>query len=308
MIGFLIRLVSLVFVCVMGWVLGSVYPAPPALIERLNPAAFESRATAGLRSLDVERLRSLLSSERMQKITDAAVEARALAGQVIMVERVDPASEGESDTMYAAAMESLAALSAQGANPAAPVAAPASALVASNSAFETSMFLCPGMTVSNGPRADAQRKVVGYAPVVNVQDVRLAANPTKGACLSSGFGPRKGRTHRGVDFHARDGGPILAAGDGRVIEMKYRDDYGNMILIDHGKGVYTRYAHLSTFQRGLAVGSQVKAGDAIGLMGNTAGYAVPIHLHYEVLTGDYANPKGSFGLAPQNILAAPAAL
>jgi murein DD-endopeptidase MepM/ murein hydrolase activator NlpD len=52
----------------------------------------------------------------------------------------------------------------------------------------------------------------------------------------------------------------------------------------------------------------VKAGDSIGLMGNTAGYAVPIHLHYEVLTGDYANPKASFGLTPENVLTAPAAL
>ena len=294
MLGFLVRFVSMMFVCVMGWVLGSVYPAPPALIERLNPAAFESRVTAGLRSLDVERLRTLLSSERMQKISDAAVEARAIAGQVILVERADPAA-------VAAEAESSAALSGV-AN-----VIPASALVASNSAFETALSLCPGMSVSNGPRADAQRKVIGYAPERKINDVKLAANPTKGACLSSGFGPRNGRTHRGVDFHARDGGPILAAGDGTVIEMKYRDDYGNMILIDHGKGVYTRYAHLSTFQRGLAVGSTVKAGDSIGLMGNTAGYAVPIHLHYEVLTGDYNNPKASFGLEPQNVLTAPSA-
>jgi murein DD-endopeptidase MepM/ murein hydrolase activator NlpD len=82
--------------------------------------------------------------------------------------------------------------------------------------------------------------------------------------------------------------------------MKYRDDYGNMILIDHGHGVYTRYAHLSSFHNGLAVGAHVHAGDEIGLMGNTAGYAVPLHLHYEVLLGDYTNPKGSFGLTPHS--------
>jgi murein DD-endopeptidase MepM/ murein hydrolase activator NlpD len=155
---------------------------------------------------------------------------------------------------------------------------------------------------------DGARSVVGYAPVVKVRDVKLAANPTRGACLSSGFGARGGRIHRGVDYHARDGGPIFAAGEGRVLELKYRDDYGNMVLIDHGGGVFTRYAHLSTFQRGLAVGSTVKAGEQIGLMGNTAGYAVPIHLHYEVLTGDYANPKASFGLDPVDVLAQPAAL
>lgn len=301
MFGFIVRFASLMFVCAMGWVLGSVYPAPPALIERLNPAAFEARATAGIRSLDFEQLRRVLSTERMQKIADAAVEARALAGQVIVVERTE-ATTAALDYMPEL-FERPAAAGVPG-TVVTPSAAPATALVASNSAFETKLAVCPGMTVSNGPRADAQRSVVGYKPVVTVRGVAIAANPTKGACLSSGFGPRSGRTHRGVDYHARDGGPILAAGDGTVLEMKYRDDYGNMLLIDHGGGVYTRYAHLSTFQRGLAVGSQVKAGDSIGLMGNTAGYAVPIHLHYEVLTGDYANPKASFGLTPENALTA----
>lgn len=286
MIGFFVRFASLLFVSAMGWVLGSVYPAPPALVERLNPAAFEARATAGIRSLDIDRLRKVLSSERMQGIADAAVEARALAGQVIVVER----STGQ-ETPLADAPQGVA-----------------NALSATNTAFETVLSACPGMTISNGPRTDQARRVVGYAPQVKVNDVKIAANPTHGACLSSGFGPRGGRTHRGIDYHARDGGPILAGGDGTVLEMKYRDDYGNMVLIDHGGGVYTRYAHLSTFQRGLAVGATVKAGDAIGLMGNTASYAVPIHLHYEVLTGDYANPKGSFGLTPTNVFAAPAAL
>ncbi len=68
-----------------------------------------------------------------------------------------------------------------------------------------------------------------------------------------------------------------------------------MLLIDHGNGVYTRYAHLSAFARDLNVGATVAAGDVIGLMGNTASYAIPIHLHYELLLGDYTNPRGSFG-------------
>jgi murein DD-endopeptidase MepM/ murein hydrolase activator NlpD len=135
----------------------------------------------------------------------------------------------------------------------------------------------------------------------------IAVDPIRDACLASGFGTRNGRLHKGIDFYNSAGGPILAAGDGTIIEMKYRDDYGNMILIDHGHGVYTRYAHLSSFHSGLAVGAQVHGGDEIGLMGNTAGYPVPLHLHYELLLGDYRNPKGSFGLVPHSPFEYPAA-
>jgi murein DD-endopeptidase MepM/ murein hydrolase activator NlpD len=163
------------------------------------------------------------------------------------------------------------------------------------------------MTVQNAPAADAQLRVQGYAPVVDVNGVRIATYPSRGACLSSGFGQRNSRLHKGLDYHSETGGPILAAGSGTVLEMKYRDDYGNMIVLDHGGGVYTRYAHLASFGRGLIPGVTVKAGDQIGLMGNTAGYAIPMHLHYELLLGDYSNPKASFGLQPANLLSYPPA-
>ncbi len=288
MLGLLVRVASLVFVLGVGWILGTLYPAPEPVVAQLNPAALEQRAAERLNRIDFDRFERLLSSDQRARFFEAAVNRQVAAGRAIAIERVAP-SEIDSDTS--------------------PPAGGVSALAApTNVGFEPTLSTCAQMAVSNGPRVDAARKVIGYAPVVKVREVKLAANPTKGACLSSGYGPRGGRTHRGVDFHARDGGPILAAGDGVVIEQKYRDDYGNMLLIDHGGGVYTRYAHLAAFQSGLAVGARVKAGDQIGLMGNTASYPVPIHLHYEVLTGDYANPKASFGLAPQNVLAAPAAL
>lgn len=175
------------------------------------------------------------------------------------------------------------------------------AAAADAGAFETTLTLCPRMSISNAPSPTA------FAPVVLVNGVRLAVNPTREACLSSGFGPRNGRPHRGVDYHSEDGGPILAAADGVVLEKKYRDDYGNMLLIDHGEGVYTRYAHLSSFGQGIAVGAKVTAGQQIGLMGNTASYRIPIHLHYELLLGDYANPKASFGLEAKSPFSFPKA-
>ena len=99
----------------------------------------------------------------------------------------------------------------------------------------------------------------------------------------------------------------MAAGDGTIVEIKYREDYGNMIVIDHGGGVYTRYAHLASFGKGLSAGVSVRAGEQIGLMGNTAGYQIPMHLHYELLLGDYNTPKASFGLEPVDPLTFPAA-
>jgi murein DD-endopeptidase MepM/ murein hydrolase activator NlpD len=162
------------------------------------------------------------------------------------------------------------------------------------------------MTVANAP-ANTSGVVTGYKTFVRVKDARIATFPTPGSCLSSGFGPRSERLHKGVDYHAESGVAVLAGGDGSIVEMKYRDDYGNMILIDHGNGVYTRYAHLASFGRGLSPGVTVRAGDTIGLMGNTAAYRIPIHLHYELLLGNYNTPKGSFGLEPANPFTYPAA-
>ena len=106
--------------------------------------------------------------------------------------------------------------------------------------------------------------------------------------------------HKGVDYYSPSGGAIAAGGDGIIVERVYRDDYANMVLISHGNGVYTRYAHLSSFADGVVEGARVRAGQQLGLMGNTASYQIPIHLHYELLIGDYANPKKSFGLTPHS--------
>ena len=174
-------------------------------------------------------------------------------------------------------------------------------------AFGDHLVLCPRMRVANAPAADADGALRDFAVLRNVSGVTLSADPTRGACLSSAFGVRGGRMHKGIDLYAAEGGPILAAGDGVVVERKYRNDYGNMLLIDHGNGVFTRYAHLSRFAADDVVGAHVRAGQVLGLMGATAGYRIPVHLHYEVLLGDYDNPRGSFGLTPRSIFDYPPA-
>ena len=95
--------------------------------------------------------------------------------------------------------------------------------------------------------------------------------------------------------------------DGFVREITYRDDFGNMLVIDHGYGVFTRYAHLQEFDPALAKGTFVKAGDVVGLIGNTSKYKVAHHLHYEVLTGEWGAQAGSFALTPVDPMALPAA-
>lgn len=100
------------------------------------------------------------------------------------------------------------------------------------------------------------------------------------------FGPRVHPTlrrilkHDGVDFSVPIGTPIVATGNGVVSEDKMRSGYGIQVLIDHGFGYKTRYAHLS---RALVVpGQEVKRGQTIGLSGNTGRSSGP-HLHYEVI-------------------------
>ena len=96
--------------------------------------------------------------------------------------------------------------------------------------------------------------------------------------VSSRFGRRKGRLHAGIDLRAPQGTPIYASADGRVIFSGYNRGYGHMIVIDHGRGIETAYAHNS---RNIArKGQRVKQGQIVarvGRSGNATGY----HVHFE---------------------------
>ena len=73
-------------------------------------------------------------------------------------------------------------------------------------------------------------------------------------------------------------------------------DDGNMIVLDHGSGVYTRYAHLADFSDDMDLGVTVTPRSVLGTMGKSAGYEVVVHLHYEILLGDFDTAAKSFGL------------
>lgn len=119
--------------------------------------------------------------------------------------------------------------------------------------------------------------------------------------LSSTFGfrndPFTGRStrHSGVDFALKPGNPIYATGDGVVEKVKYEFfGYGNHVLIDHGFGYKTRYAHLKSIS--VVEGMKVKRGECIGESGNSGRSSGP-HLHYEVIYKDkHVNPANYYDL------------
>ena len=96
--------------------------------------------------------------------------------------------------------------------------------------------------------------------------------------------------HRGTDFAAPTGTPIMAAGDGVIDYIGRNGSYGKYIRIRHNSTYKTAYAHMSGFKRGLTKGARIKQGETIGYIGTTGRSTGP-HLHYEVLeNGRQRNP------------------
>jgi len=152
------------------------------------------------------------------------------------------------------------------------------------------------MKVTNPPVADG-RKIRRASPRACVNGVNLLVAPAPAACLSSGFGTRNKRRHQGLDYQSKPAGKVVAAADGQIINISYRKkDYGHWVIIDHGDGIYTSYAHLKNVDVSLQKGGQVQQGQLLGTMGKSGDAAHAIHLHYELRQGDYHNPKAWWGL------------
>jgi murein DD-endopeptidase MepM/ murein hydrolase activator NlpD len=116
----------------------------------------------------------------------------------------------------------------------------------------------------------------------------LMRTPVDGARLSSGFGKRRhpvlgyNKMHKGVDFAAPRGTPIMAAGDGVVERANRFGGYGNYLRIRHNSELKTAYAHIHRFAKGIRAGTRVKQGQIVAYVGSTGRSTGP-HLHYEVL-------------------------
>lgn len=137
-----------------------------------------------------------------------------------------------------------------------------------------------------------------------VQDLPFA-RPTSAASQTSGFGvrfdpfTRRPAYHSGLDFSGAYATPIYATGPGVVSYTGGRSGYGNVVEIDHGRGLKTRYAHLSTIA--VRPGQRVAVGQRIAGMGST-GRSTGTHLHYEVWVNGRAQNPGRFLKAGQYVL------
>ncbi len=141
--------------------------------------------------------------------------------------------------------------------------------------------------------AESKEKLFAAIPAIQpIANKQLIA-------LASGFGMRVHpiykvkKMHPGVDFAATIGTPIYATADGVIDQLNVSfSGYGKMIMIDHGFGYRTRYAHMHGFA--VKLGQKIKRGDLIGYVGDT-GLSTAPHLHYEVfVNGTHANPVHYF--------------
>ncbi|MDT8311621.1 MAG: peptidoglycan DD-metalloendopeptidase family protein [Methylophaga sp.] len=115
--------------------------------------------------------------------------------------------------------------------------------------------------------------------------------------ISSGFNPNRkhpvlktNRPHRGVDYAASTGTPILATGDGKVSFVGNKSGYGRTVILSHGGRYTTLFAHMSRYKSGIKPGQRVSQGDVIGYIGSS-GLATGPHLHYEFrVNGVHKNP------------------
>ena len=130
---------------------------------------------------------------------------------------------------------------------------------------------------------------IGYYDIKGKSIVKsLMKTPINGARLSSSFGMRKhpilsyNKMHRGTDFAAASGTPIMASGSGTVTRARWCGGGGNCVKIKHNSSYETIYAHMKNFARGIKEGKKVKQGQIIGYVGST-GLSTGPHLHYEVI-------------------------
>jgi murein DD-endopeptidase MepM/ murein hydrolase activator NlpD len=150
-----------------------------------------------------------------------------------------------------------------------------------------------------GQRDPAIRSLINrFTRMQQLEELVLAVpayTPAQITRMSSGFGYRRdpftggGAMHAGQDFTGPHGSPIMAAARGTISFAGRQNGYGNMIEIDHGHGIMTRYAHLSGFTA--RIGQSVAAGQPVGRMGST-GRSTGTHLHFEVrVNGTAVNPR-----------------
>jgi len=144
---------------------------------------------------------------------------------------------------------------------------------------------------------DSDGGVGFYTPDGHSMRKAFLRMPVEFARISSKYNPRrkhpilnKIRAHKGVDYAAKRGTPIMASGNGKIVFRGRKGGFGNTIVIQHGTSFNTLYAHMSRFNKAFRLGSRVQQGQVIGYVGATGAVTGP-HLHYEFrVDGVHKNP------------------
>lgn len=266
-----------------------------ALLETVT-----ARDNASIETLDVARVRADATAARLDEEVDQLEEVRAAREEVLL----------EAEEVLAQRAEALGELESQ-----------SEALLARQEELEDDeaelQDLIRREEEAARRRQEEQRRAAEEAAQAAAEEAEAAQEqveetsqeadeavdepaappPSSGGCyqwpangaVTSEYGPRWGRMHRGIDIDGDTGDPLYAAQSGTVTYAGYYSGYGNLTLIRHDDGVTTAYAHQSSF--GVSQGQNVARGEYIGAMGAT-GNVTGSHLHFETRTSSGAvNPR-----------------
>lgn len=243
--------------------------------------ALSARANASIETLDVARVQADTTAERLDREVAALEDVRATREEVL----------AEAEVVLEQRAEALAELEAQ-----------SDRLMAQQEdleAEEADIEELIRQQEAAARRAEEERQAAAAA-TEQTDDAAPApapAPPPASGCyawpangpVTSEYGPRWGRMHRGLDIDGDTGDALSAAQSGTVTYTGYYSGYGNLTLIRHGDGVTTAYAHQSSI--GVSQGQSVARGEFIGRMGAT-GNVTGSHLHFETRTSSGAvNPR-----------------
>lgn len=276
------------------------------------PLAYEKRADASGGLKAIERLMGIGAKAPQQKITLAYAPQSASGGQEAMSDRADrlfskvTLSLKDIEREQKTRIDSLTAGASEATDAIMTILARTGVKVAADEAVATAPIARDDDAIG-GPFVEPEtteafdNSLVGLDTALGrLESVRSQArklpfnNPSPASDITSSFGnrldPFLGRLalHAGIDFRAPTGTRILATAPGTVITAGKTGGYGNMVEIDHGNGITTRYAHLSTIL--VNAGDKITTGEAIARSGSTGRSTGP-HLHYEVrLNGEAVDP------------------
>lgn len=167
-----------------------------------------------------------------------------------------------------------------------------------NGAIVATQFVNQGKTFTALRYINNAGETDYYNPEGESMRKAFLRNPVDFVRISSGFNPNRRhpilntiRAHKGTDYAAPNGTPVVATANGRVTWAAPNGSFGNLVVVKHNDRFETKYAHLSRYANGIRNGSRVRQGQVIGYVGATGGATGP-HLHYEFLMdGVHRNPR-----------------